>query len=186
MLVYDHRMRYCMTMAPRQRRTLVSDRISVEAFLADSVAAPGDGKLYVQGGGWNMLNTPLLPIRQARIGIGILVKVPYVLANGEQHDLTLHLEDADHRRVGMGAALQGAETPDGQLNEIRAQFAVGRPVGIEAGDEQILPLALNLDGILFERAGVYVFVIGIDAEEERAKRLRFKINLTSQPRLVAG
>jgi hypothetical protein len=43
--------------------------IEIEAFLADSVESV-EGKLYVLGAGWNVLHTPALPFRQARIGVG--------------------------------------------------------------------------------------------------------------------
>lgn len=160
------------------------ERITVDAFLADSVAGPGDGKIYVQGGGWNVLHAVTLPARHPRVGIAALVKVPYLLANNEPHRFQLHLEDSDGAVLPLGEAPPGSETPDGKLRRISAEFAVGRPVGVEPGDEQVVGLAINLDGLVLERAGVYVFVIDIDGEE--AKRLRFRVNLLTPPRLSLG
>jgi hypothetical protein len=170
-----------------RRRTSLDpeqDRISVNGFLADSVAAPGDGKLYVQGGGWNIMNAGSLPITQPRIGIGILITVPYVLANGERHRFDLQLQDIDRVAQPMGKAPADIDSPDGMVHQVSFEFAVGRPVGVEAGDEQILALGVNLDGVRFERAGVYTFVVSVDGKE--LKRLRFKVNLVAQPRIAIG
>ncbi len=183
--MYDHRLRYCMTVASRTPRAgALRQQITVDAFLADSVAGPGDGKVYVQGGGWNMLHTQALPTRHPRIGIAAFIKVPYLLATNEPHTLSVHLEDADNNALPMGDAPLGTETPDGKLRRIGASFAVGRPVGIEAGDDQIVVLAINLDGLVFERAGTYSFVIQVD--EVEAKRLRFRVNLLTAPRVSIG
>ena len=45
-------------------------------------------------------------------------------------------------------------------------------------------LAINLDGILFEHAGVYAFGISVDGRE--VKRLRFRVNQPTQSTLSLG
>jgi hypothetical protein len=172
-----------MTMASRTARTLAAqERITVDAFLADSVAGPGDGKLYILGGGWNVLHTQSLPARHPRLGVAVLVTVPYLLATNEAHRLELHLEDADRVALPIGDAPPEAATPDGKLRRLTAEFAVGRPVGVEPGDEQVVTIAINIDGLVFERAGGYSFVIAVDGQE--AKRLRFRVNLLAGSRIT--
>jgi hypothetical protein len=172
-----------MTMAPRTPRTLAAqERITVDAFLADSVAGPGDGKVYILGGGWNVLRTQSLPIRHPRLGIAVLVTVPYLLATNEAHRLEIHLEDADRAPLAIGDAPPDAVTQDGKLRRLTAEFAIGRPVGVEPGDEQVVAVAINIDGLVFERAGSYSFVIGVDGQE--AKRLRFRVNLLAGSRIT--
>lgn len=174
-----------MTMAPRTSRTgALGQRMTVDAFLADSVASPGDGKVYIQGGGWTMITTQNLPTRHSRIGLTALIKVPYLLANNEPHNFSVHLEDADNNVLPLGDAPAGTPTADGKLRRIGADFAVGRPVGIEAGDDQMVVIAINLDGLIFDRAGTHSFVIQIDGEE--AKRLRFRVNLLTAPKVNIG
>jgi hypothetical protein len=174
-----------MTMAPRTARTLAAqERITVDGFLADSVAGPGDGKIYVLGGGWNILHTQSLPTRHPRLGLAVLVTVPYLLATNEAHRLEIHLEDADRVAMPLGDAPPDAATPDGKLRRLTAEFAVGRPVGVEPGDEQVVGVAINLDGLVFERAGSYSFVIAVDGQE--AKRLRFRVNLLSGSRITVA
>jgi hypothetical protein len=171
-----------MTMAPRSARSLAaSERIAVDAFLADSVAGPGDGKVYILGGGWNVLHTQSLPTRHPRLGIAVLVRVPYLLATNEAHRLEIHLEDADRAALPLGDAPSDTAS-DGKLRRITAEFAVGRPVGVEPGDEQVVPMAINIDGLIFERAGSYSFVIEVDGQE--VKRLRFRINLLTGSRII--
>lgn len=50
--------------------------MDVTAFLADSVTV-ADGKLYVQGAGWNSISASSFPIQHDRIGVGALLHVPY-------------------------------------------------------------------------------------------------------------
>jgi hypothetical protein len=150
--------------------------MAVDAFLADSVVSP-DGKLYVQGGGWTVINTPALPCRQPRLGLAALIRVPYSLAINESHKFEVHLEDADGTILPLGDA-PGA-TPDGKIRRVGGEFTVGRPPGILPGDDQLVGISMNVDGLLFEKAGVYRFVISIDGVD--VKTLRFRVNLLVQP-----
>ena len=168
-------------MGKRKRQRLVAEEITVEAFLADSVVNP-DGKLYVQGGAWNVIHTPALPFRQARIGIAVIVRVPYQLATNQAHKFELRLENADGEQLPLGEAPPGTNVPDGKIRKIGGDFPVGRPPGVQPGDEQSVAIAVNIDGLLFERDGVYRFVVSIDGRDLR--QLRFGINLLTQPRLV--
>ena len=171
-------------MPPRTRRALVKPRITVDAFLADSVVTPGDGKIYVQGGGWTILHTTVLPARHPRLGVAVLITVPYLLATNEPHRFALHLEDADRAILPLASVPPGADAPEGKARYLRADFAVGRPVGVQVDDDQAVTLAINLDGLVFERAGTYSVVIEID--DEVAKRLRFRVNLMAGPPVSFG
>lgn len=159
----------------------MAEEITVEAFLADSVVNP-DGKLYVQGGGWNVLHTFALPFRQPRIGIGVIIRVPYQLATNESHQFEVRLENADGRQVPLGDAPPGAAVPDGKIRKIGGAFPVGRPPGILPGDEQSVAIAVNIDALTIEQPGVYRFVISVDGRD--LKILRFRVNLIAQPQLI--
>ncbi len=133
--------------------------IALDAFLADSVAA-GDGKLQAQGAGWNRIVAERLPTVHGRIGLGLVLRVPPELT-GETHALEVRLEG-----------------PDGvPMQRIEGSFEVdppppGAPVG-----EEVFPVALNLDGVGFERAGVYSFVVAIDGADVR--RVPFAVQAAS-------
>lgn len=139
--------------------------MKIRAFLADGVQAV-EGKLYVLGAGWNRLATRRFPTRHDRIGIGALI----VLEAGDagRHALDLRLLDPN----GEPAAL--ATDADGQAKQaIRIGF--GANEATDGLDETIVPLALNLDGLVFREPGTYAFELRID--EGNAERLAFKVDL---------
>jgi hypothetical protein len=146
--------------------------MELDAFVADSVVAV-EGKLYAQGAGWNVINTPQLPIRHARIGLGLIIHVPYTNTN-VPHRFDVRLDDSDGGRIALGDAPPGSPTDDGKLYGINGHFTVGRPALLPAGDEQIVVLALNLDGLVFQKADAYNFVVEIDGEER--KRLPIRVS----------
>lgn len=123
----------------------------VDAFLADSVAK-ADNKLFVQGGGWNILRVRAFPARQSRIGLAAAITVGYTETG--DHTFAIRLEDADANRLPLG--------PD--RAELAGNFNVRRSPELTDGDEQVVPLAINLDGLVFPQAGRYRFVITIDGQ----------------------
>lgn len=155
--------------------------MEIDAFLADSVASV-DGKLYVQGGGWNAITTGALPMQHDRIGIGIIIHVPFTATN-QTHEFRVQLVDEDGNQLPIGDAPPGSETEDGRIRTIGGQFNVGRPPGLPAGDEQLVAIAININGLPFEKAGQYAFVISIDGSE--VTRLVFRVNLAVTPTPIA-
>lgn len=149
--------------------------MKVIAFLADSVVV-AEGKLYVQGGGWDTIHTGQLPTRHPRVGVAVLIRVPYTETN-TQHQFEIRIEDPDGHPIVLAEAAPGA-TPDGKVRRIGSQFVIGRPPTLGAGDEQMLPIAANLDGIMFETAGTHRIVVAIDGED--TEMVPFRINLMAQ------
>ncbi|HMK10999.1 MAG TPA: hypothetical protein VK461_05440 [Acidimicrobiales bacterium] len=140
--------------------------MELDAFVADSVVAV-EGKLYAQGAGWNVINASQLPVRHARIGLGLLVHVPYTATN-VPHRFEVRLDDSDGGRMPLG----DGPTEDGRLYVVSGQFTVGRPPLLPAGDEQLVVIAFNFDGLVFEKADAYNFVIEIDGEERKRLPIR--------------
>ena len=99
------------------------------------------------------------------------MRVPYALADNLANRFELTLEDEDGNQLPIG-------DPGGQA-AIEGSFTVGRPPGIQPGDEQLVALAINLDGLSFERAGAYVFKIRID--EREVKALPFRVRVSQRP-----
>ena len=143
--------------------------MEIRAFLADGVQAVG-GKLYVLGAGWNRLATRRFPARHDRIGIGALI----VLEAGEagRHSLTVRLLDPDAEPTTLAIDPQGAARQP-------HRSAFGAHAAPDGLDETVVPLALNLDGLLFEEPGNYSFELSIDGGEP--ERLTFKVDLASEP-----
>jgi hypothetical protein len=156
------------------------NRFQVDAILCDS-AVTAEGKLYIQGGGWNNLNPQSYPARVARVGLGIVVTVPYSATN-QNHSLRITLMDDDGNHMTIG----GEIGPDGdkrQAKEIQAQFIMGRPPTLAPGDAQVAALALNIDGMEIAAPGAYAFVLAVDGTEE--KRLVFRA-MPPQGQIFAG
>ncbi|HEY2665413.1 MAG TPA: hypothetical protein VGK51_01100 [Actinomycetota bacterium] len=161
--------------------------MNVDAFLADSVVS-AEGKLYVQGAGWNTIYTTNFPTRHSRVGIGVLVRVPWMATN-QTHTLDITIENADGHLINLSEAPAGAPpdvtSDNGQINRIRGNFNVGRPPALPAGDEQIVPIAVNIDGLVFDAPGAYSLVISIDGTELERLPLRIAF-LVQMPQAVGG
>ena len=145
--------------------------MEVVAMLADSVQT-AEGKLQVQGGGWNIIWTQVTPARHPRIGVAAVIRVPWTATN-TSHRFELRLEDQDGTLLPIGTAPPGAQTEDGKIRKVGGEFTVGRPPGLQPGDEQLVPLAINIDGLEFERADAYMFVLSIDGTD--VEHLRFRV-----------
>jgi len=131
----------------------------VTSFLADSVDLVS-GKIYALGIGWNTIFTPGFPIQHPRVGLGVLVNVPYTSTN-EDHTLEITLQDEDGNPIPLRFMPNedGSQTPDFKFS---AQFRLGRPSALPAGDPQLMPIAINFDGLIFNKASMYRWVINID------------------------
>ena len=128
--------------------------LTVTALLADSVIAES-GKLYFQGAGWNSVTAVQFPVQIPRIGIGLVVHVPYSQTN-QPHQLSISLRDEDGGQRPLGQGPQGPEMA------VRAMMNVGRPPHLVGGETQNVVLAANLDGLVFETPGAYEFLVLVD------------------------
>jgi hypothetical protein len=133
--------------------------IELDAFLADSVAAV-QGKLYALGAGWNRIGVAQFPARHDRVGIGLLFRVPPgATAEARRFELRLIGPDGGELMLGTG--------PEGPINRIGGEFTAG------GAEEQIVPIALNLNGLSLPTTGTYRVVISIQGED--AKTLGFAV-----------
>jgi hypothetical protein len=134
--------------------------MQVRAFLADAVESSG-GKLSMLGAGWNRLQAPGFPATHPRIAIGVF--------------LTVHAGDDRTQRVAIkmlgpdGGERRFGTAPDGSPTT-RLEVNVQVPGSV---DDTVVPLALNLDALVFERAGDYAFSIEVGGHEE--ERLGFTV-----------
>jgi len=138
--------------------------MEVEAFLADTVQASG-GKINALGVGWRVLQTASFPTRHDRVGIAVMVR-------------TAPSEAGDHR---LALTLLG---PDGAVRSFGHDPSGGDRTGLEATftsppGEGTATLALNLDGLVFEREGEHAFALSVDGQERA--RLRFRVQTKAEP-----
>jgi hypothetical protein len=141
--------------------------IDLDAFLADSVASV-QGKLYALGAGWNRIAVALFPARHDRVGIGLLFRVRAGSpAEPRRFELRLIGPAGEELTLGSGS--------EGPVNRIGGEFTAG------GADEQIVPIALNLNGLALPAPGAYRVVISMGGQD--VKTLPFSVQtLSAQPR----
>lgn len=155
--------------------------MDVDGFLADSVVT-SEGKLYVQGAGWNRISTASFPAVHDRIGIGLLFRFE-VEAVGEPHRFELRLEDSKGNELPLGDAPPGTQSPGGKITRIGGEFGAG-PVA--RGVEQIVPIAVNLNGMAFEGPSTFRFVISVDGVDLKALPFRVEQFAPQRPQVTGG
>jgi len=121
---------------------------SLAFFPADHAEAVG-GKLFVHGGYWGRLNFPVFPHALPHMALGVVLEVPFA-AYHARHQFKIGMQDVD-----------GHEFP----LRVDGEFQVGAPPDIQYGDPTVMPLAIPLNNIVFERPGSYVFTLAVDGEE---------------------
>ncbi len=120
-----------------------------------------NGKLYLTGGGWNVLRLPELP-HEWSFHIGLGIDVAWHETN-ESHELVVTVQDPD-----------GIELGDG----LTANFETGRPPGMPQGQEQRLVMSIGATAN-FTTAGPHAAVVQVNGEE--LGRARFYLMEGSGP-----
>jgi len=123
-------------------------------ILADSAEAVG-GKLYMLGGGWDVLTINSAFPAQHPFAIALGLSVPWNETN-QRHNVSVEITSDDG---------QQAATMSGQLE-------VGRPPGIPLGQPQRVVIAMN-GALRAEKPGSFVIVAKVEGQE--AKRVPFRI-----------
>lgn len=142
--------------------------MQVSTFLIADHAEAVNGKLYVVGGCWNRLAAANVPVVHPHLTVATALHVPWTATN-EKHTISLNLKDED----GASAIPE----------PIEGEFETGRPAGLRPGDEQIIAMTFNLNGLRFEREGDYAFTLDVDGTE--LSRLGFRLQLV-QGSTVSG
>jgi hypothetical protein len=117
-------------------------------FPADHAVAV-DGKVYVNGGFWNMLRFPSFPHVAPAFSLVAVLKVPY-RAYHQDHKMTLLLEDADGKPLGL---------------RVDGEFRVGTEPHMRVGDPTVMPLAVQVNNLTIETPGDVVMKLEVDGTE---------------------
>jgi hypothetical protein len=120
--------------------------VEADLLLCDHAEAI-NGKLYIMGAAWNVLQAPNQPIT---IALAIVVKVAWDEAE-QSHELLAELLTADGDAVEVNGE---AVAPSGR-------FELGRPAGVKPGSTLNMPLAFNLSGLVLD-IGQYEWRLNID------------------------
>ena len=146
--VYDNDYTVCMTTDdPRDFKVL--------AFFPADHAAVENGKLYVNGGGWQQVRFPGYPQVIPWTALVALLEVPFT-SMGAEHRLSIGNEDRD-----------GAPLP----LKAEVKFRVGAPATMDYGDPSVMPIALPLPNLVIPAAGSYTFTLAIDGKEAARFRI---------------
>jgi hypothetical protein len=122
-------------------------------ILADSAQVVGN-KLYLLGGGWDVLNVVTgFPVQQ-QCSVALSVRVPWNETN-EKH--TVEVE---------GLSEQPSTEQSKSLFKVEGQFEVGRPTGIRPGQDQRVQLAIGVN-LSLEGPGTNVIIARIEGQEMR-------------------
>ena len=133
---------------PDQERQESLNRIRAAAFFtADHVDAVG-GKLYINGGFFNMLRLPAYPAIVPTLGIGASLIVPWH-AYQQDHRFVVTMRDEDRRELPL---------------RIEGGFRIGADILIRHGDPSVVNLAGNVTNVVFERPGHYYLVLHVNDE----------------------
>jgi hypothetical protein len=147
--------------------------MKVTMMLCDSAQAV-NGKLYILGGGWNLIGPEPSPS-----ALALQIDVPWDEAN-RQHHLRLSLVTDDGRPVTV-------TTPEGDRSvEIGADFEVGRPPGHRAGTPLSVVMGINIGPLPLQPGSRYEWRCFIDEGTHDDWRLGFSTRPAAQARQGVG
>ena len=126
----------------------------ITLLLADA-AQVADGKLFIIGGGWQFMSTPLSPHAVAG-----LISVPWSETN-RKHRVTVALQGEDGQPIRVAVGQEEAKPLD-----FWTEFELGRPAGVKPGTALNIPFSF-LVGPLPLPPGRYVWVCTLDKETPR-------------------
>lgn len=130
------------------------------SLLADAATAC-DGKLYVHGGGWDVLNTASVPFTQPLMAVVLMIEMePSEVA---EHTFAISLVDDGGTPLGFGAT---------------GRMVPGDQSVLLSGPVARLPLAIPFQAVTFSRAGIYRFQISID--EQVIHSVEFAVRIVLQ------
>ncbi len=133
----------------------VMQSIELEWLILADAAQVIDGKLYLMGGGWDVLTVNSgFPFVQ-NVALAVAFRVPWNETN-QRHNIEIVIADQD-----------GA-----QLAKVEGELEVGRPAGIAKGQDQRVQMALPIP-LKFDGPNTYVVVASVDGKE--SGRVRFNI-----------
>ena len=116
-------------------------------ILADHVDVVGN-KLYLNGGGWDMITVNTGFPAQQSLGLAAAFSVPWNETN-QRHSVEIEVLTADGVTLAKAAG----------------QLEVGRPPGLPVGQSQRAQLAVNMTLVL-EKPGTYQVVTRVEGQDD--------------------
>ena len=142
--------------------------MNVMLLLCDH-AEVAEGKLFINGGGWDTTGSPTAPF-----SIAVMIWVPWDRTNSRVN-FRLALFDQDGQPVRQ-------QMPDGNVVsiEIGGEFEVGRPPGAIEGAAMAVPLAFNFPPMPLP-PGRFEWQAWVDGETKEAWSYAFTTRAQEEP-----
>jgi len=118
------------------------------ALLADAAQVVG-GKLFMLGGGFDMITSREFPATHRMLSLVLVLEVGPGDRNRDL-EMTTTLYDEDGREMGV---------------QSKGTFRVGAPSTLPAGATSLIPLVTVFGNLQFPEPGGYVFIIEHDGQE---------------------
>jgi hypothetical protein len=109
-----------------------------------------NNKLYVLGGGWEVMIAPSGFPYEKVLTMAAAFRVPWNETN-QKHEIEVEVADADGQ----------------SLAKLNGQVEVGRPAGLDPGSEQRIQIPLEAP-VRFEKPGRYVTITRVGGEDVSA------------------
>jgi hypothetical protein len=124
-------------------------------LLCDWAEANPGGKLYAMGVGWKRIACD----QPTQTAVALLLAVPYDQTN-MKHDVAIKLMTED-----------GQPFPSDNPAQFGFQFEIGRPPGMKAGEDQVVPWAAKINGLVLPENG-YRWEVLVDNEPLTSESFR--------------
>lgn len=118
-------------------------------FPADHAAAES-GKVYANGAYWTLLRFREFPAVLPGMALVAVLQQPF------------HASLADHT---FAMTMQDSDGNDLPTVQVQGQFRASLSPDVKDGDPGVLPFAVPLHGLKFERPGSYAFVFSVNDKE---------------------
>jgi hypothetical protein len=128
----------------------------VAFFAADHVAMTPDGKLYVNGGFFELLRFPSFPAFLPSLGMAAVFEIPFHQVMCD-HVITVVLRDPEGRDLPV---------------QIQANFRSAPGFDTKFGDPSLVPFGVTVTNVQFPMAGNYHLALSLDGVELRKYRIR--------------
>ena len=135
--------------------------ISVDYLILADAAAAVAGKHYIHGGGWDTIQTVSFPVTHHAMSVAVRLRVPWTATN-QPYDLELDIVNADGQSI--------LPTPPGPFT---GTFNIGRPTHLAPGEDQVVPLVMDIRSLVFQEAGMYAAILRVGGFE--ATRSPFRL-----------
>ena len=130
-------------------------------FPADH-AVVESSKLYVHGGYWTILRFRSFPATLSTCALAGVIQVPFHEHHAD-HVFEMGVEDAE--REPLGTKIEGG-------------FRVAAGIDSRYGESGVIPIAVVINGLSFDRPGDYSFFLKVDAKE--LARYHFRVMQVAQ------